>query len=343
MQPGPEYMKIAIIFGAGASAAEGAPIQRRLLIDALETFSNEKAMRRVAQFLERVFLTDTVTYDNAPTFEEVLTLIDMFLEKRETLSSEYGEEELLRIRKDLIYSLWRVLEDRLEDPPGIHKKLVSKVFLERKFDPTNITFLSLNYDRLLDDALLALKEQGVYMDYVIDFRNPEEEWSPPLPGKGVPFLKLHGSLNWLYCPTCSTVRLTPGESVEKYLLRGEVCEKDGSDQQVLLVPPSWHKEYVNPYFVAIWHRAERELRQVGKVVFIGYSLPESDIQVRYLLGKSLYRREEADRPEVLAVLGRGGESAHFIQVRDRYLRFFGRASVEAIGFEGFVDALDNYL
>jgi hypothetical protein len=37
----------------------------------------------------------------------------------------------------------------------------------------------------------------------------------------------------------------------------------------------------------VWYEAERVLREAGRVVFIGYSLPEDDVEVIYLLKRGM--------------------------------------------------------
>jgi len=52
-----------------------------------------------------------------------------------------------------------------------------------------------------------------HLDYGIDFVNFERinDWKRPHKNKAVVLLKIHGSLNWLYCPTCNHIELTPKE------------------------------------------------------------------------------------------------------------------------------------
>lgn len=67
------------------------------------------------------------------------------------------------------------------------------------------------------------------------------------------------------CPTCNT-RLRP-----------------------LLVAPSHLKYYRNPHLSQVWYEAERVLREARRVVFVGYSLPDDDVEVVYLLKRTLAR------------------------------------------------------
>ena len=39
----------------------------------------------------------------------------------------------------------------------------------------------------------------------------------------------------------------------------------------------------------VWYEAEQVLREAGRVVFVGYSLPEDDVEVIYMLKRSMAR------------------------------------------------------
>ena len=54
----------------------------------------------------------------------------------------------------------------------------------------------------------------------------------------------------------------------------------------VLISPSFQKDYRNPHIVAIWHQADAMLRKAKRVIFIGYSLPEDDIHVVYILKRA---------------------------------------------------------
>ena len=99
--------------------------------------------------------------------------------------------------------------------PVNHRALVQS--LRDSSDLDHTTFISFNYEILLDQVLTEAR--GRYdrdLDYGIDFANyevptthPGLDWDPPRVGRALSLLKLHGSLNWLYCPTCTVPTITP--------------------------------------------------------------------------------------------------------------------------------------
>src|SRR5262249_52517049 len=111
-------------------------------------------------------------------------------------------------------------------------------------------------------------------------------------------LKLHGSLNWLYCRTC--LRLELGESAARRYAKivgqlvdqddlktsftpdGHLCPTCDEKMCPLLIAPTHLKDYRNPHLAQVWYEAESVLREATRVIFIGYSLPDDDVEVVYL-------------------------------------------------------------
>ncbi len=65
-----------------------------------------------------------------------------------------------------------------------------------------------------------------------------------------------------------------------------------------MIAPTHFKDYRNPHLAQVWYEAERVLREANKVIFIGYSLPDDDVEVVYLLKRSLAHLE----PECITVV-----------------------------------------
>ena len=54
-----------------------------------------------------------------------------------------------------------------------------------------------------------------------------------------------------------------------------------------MITPTHLKDYRNPHIAQTWYRAERALRKAERAYIIGYSMPEDDVDVIYLLKKGL--------------------------------------------------------
>jgi hypothetical protein len=172
-----------------------------------------------------------------------------------------------------------------------HKNLVDKLKDEGTLKKT--AFISLNYDILIDNALVDIydeKNEEYYLDYSIPFINYELSkrddyyWEEPVKGKSILLLKPHGSLNWLYCPTCNIMKLTPKKKgVIKAFHGTEECVKCGTKMEPVIIPPTFYKDMSNPFIQQIYLKADKVLRQAKRIFICGYSFPDADMHIKYLL------------------------------------------------------------
>jgi hypothetical protein len=173
--------------------------------------------------------------------------------------------------------------------------------------PSEPCIISLNYDLIIDTALMDYSQrydpEGRFPDYCCDIQT---EFYRSAKDRCGTLLKLHGSLNWLYCKTCHRLEIGASESrrfirilskllgqpraviLEKfYTPQGSPCQTCGSVLRPLLIAPSHLKDYRNPHLAHVWYHAEKVLRQADRAVFIGYSLPDDDVEVVYLFKRCL--------------------------------------------------------
>ena len=110
-----------------------------------------------------------------------------------------------------------------------------------------------------------------------------------------------------------------------------------------MIAPTHFKDYRNPHLAQVWYEAERVLREAEKVIFVGYSLPDDDVEVVYLLKRSLAHLP----PECITVVeNRSGKSAarsirdHAVGRRYRTLSSatasIGTQAVSIIGSASFI-------
>lgn len=345
--------KVVFFFGAGASKPEGGIITNQLLEESFKQPSPDEKVDMVKKYLKDIYHNDC-TNSNLPTFEEVLGPIDIALQKQENMSAEWDIKKLMSLRDNLIYCICKILYKKLKNPNGCHNKFITNL-LDMHPDRWNkCSFISLNYDILLDNALTKLGDMDtsyIDLDYGIRFRNENHrqndildnsEWYIPRE-KNVLLLKLHGSLNWIYCPTCNSIKITPKrKGIMDIYTKSEPCDsafcKNTSEQRPIVVPPTFTKAYDNPFLESIWLQAEHVLQSATRVYFIGYSMPEADIHIQYLLKKSLFR-QEGDKTKIIII---NPENKN-CDVHTRYKRLFGEVDYYPIGFERFAANLEDYL
>lgn len=339
---------VTVVFlGAGASCADGAPTQGELFRDYFLHYNNQPSDRvhhswdrELATFFFVFFgidVDDPEGVKNAtfPTFEEVLGILEIAESQNESFR-DWGTTHLVDAQQKpriqhmhdvLILLIAEILDKKLRGKATQHPKLIKALHNAEWLRQTS--FVSLNYDILIDNAILpAHDDWKLGLDYAIDFVNVGDEWWRPEEGNSVKLLKLHGSLNWLYCPTCRTIRITPKEKgicKLKWHANECLCTKCQSLAVPIIIPPTYLKALSNLYLRQIWDAAERVLSECDRLVFCGYSFPDADIHIRYLLKRVEVNRQST--PEIFIVNEHDGKNDAARETeQSRYLRFFGDKS-----------------
>lgn len=217
---------------------------------------------------------------------------------------------------------------------------------------TGNAVLSTNWDIVLEKHLQIV---GATHDYVIPV---ELVRGTPLMGeRRLKVLKLHGSSNWCYCDDCHRLfaySIDEGKGTYKawlFLEKRDFVALIGEERAKELIdwndsPPTPECRYCGVrlsarvatfsfdkalgffQFQGVWEAALHQLRSAQKWIFIGYSLPEADFELRHLL-KVAQLAGRPQRPlEIEVVLGDD------LSALSRYQRFFG-SRITSHSMEGF--------
>jgi NAD-dependent SIR2 family protein deacetylase len=341
-----------IILGAGASKSEGAPLQNDLFKSFFEPTEREnprnnipnngetlraniKKFFSVFYGIEDIFIPEVFNKFQFPTFEEALGILEIAISKDE----EYKNQSLnlLDFKNSIVYIMAQSIENKLDlctRHEGWHKKLVSKVLDDNR--TRNISFISTNYDLLIDNALL---------------RNGSPNYGFKHYNTGIPLYKLHGSLNWLYCPTCKKIKVATANKIMISAILDSTearCSYCGSNQKYVVIPPSYFKNYNNQYLSEIWNKAEEVLTEADHIIFCGYSFPDADIHIKYLLKRAELNRFNDNGLKISVFNHHTGKKRNIkIDEESRFKRFFKKTTnvnyFYNISFEKFIDNITSYL
>jgi hypothetical protein len=213
-----------------------------------------------------------------------------------------------------------------------------------------------HYDLIADSAMMNVSKrtltQGGLPNYHCGIANisqigPEERFGT--------LLKLHGSLNWLLCKTCLRLELGETDSIRylailqrvvgpdlksTFLSDGAPCTVCQSKLRPLLVAPSHLKDYRNPHLAQVWYEAQHVMRQAKRVIFVGYSMPDDDVEVVYLVKRSL---AHITNPKEITVVEYCPENAAIAAskhpVGRRYQTLFGEIDWHAGGLDQWLDSV----
>lgn len=348
-------IKTAIFLGAGASSSEGAPIQSNLFKEYFKLIKHRgkhhsaEHERELATFFLLMFDidVDNDNLDNAvfPTFEEALGILDLADLKNEAFknfaninfASNSGRIKFLRVY--LVFLMADIINHSLRRGKNIHRELINKLNITNQID--NTIFITTNYDILCDNALLDLFP-GKKVDYGVDFVNYKENSFEPPDLDSIKFFKLHGSLNWLYCPTCNNLRITPYEKGVYELMIDPIkslCDNCETVYSPIIVPPTFYKDLSKVFLNEVWNKAENELLEVEHLIFCGYSFPDADIHIKYLIKRIQKNRKNPQQLKITVINNHTGKDPEVkADEENRFKRFLGKnVNYTNFSFEEFAN------
>ncbi|MGJ0485995.1 MAG: SIR2 family protein [Methylomicrobium sp.] len=349
--------KTIVLFGAGATKACGGPLTNEILPQAFEPMVRSEIEREyyidlLEKFLIENFHLPQRQADRAeadyPALPLLLSLVDTAIDRSQPMGSNWTLDLMRQVRRALQYMVFAFLEYKL-------RRISHNYYADllRILDPTrseSLTIISLNYDIIVDNAMV--KHSDYLPDYGCDITTDRYK---ALPHKGS-LLKIHGSLNWSYCPSCNRLDLGVSESGKTYKMLNELyqvnplearyschgfpCPQCSTFVEPVLITPTQLKDYRNPHVQRVWTLAEQELRSAERVIIVGYSLPDDDLDVIYLLKRGLSELAKRAPKNITVVEYTSDDTMRVIDMHPvgrRYRTIFGPAiDWRTDGFEGLI-------
>lgn len=356
--------KTVYILGAGFSVEAGAPTQASIIKEAFRIENMNTGVFKEKEFtIFRDFLSEQL---NMPEelfpeveLEDIFTPLDRCLSD----SSQYrgiGLDQIMEIRQAVFYVVGKTIQVLL-DETGSSKQYIddfakyltqkSSVRADsnyRREDPVSV--ISTNWDILLDNSIYkAISENDDYdavVDYCCYISSKDESDGSVKPGLeklgqggfNVKLLKVHGSLNWLQCPRCARLyaRFSKKEAVHSFTTSSSCrhCDRNFSEEagkHVLapnLIMPTFIKDLSNPQYRIIWQNAGIELSEASKIVFIGYSLPSADFEMRQLLSRMTRKDAEIEVVDYCRNADLQQQKEARSQIEKHWLKFFGNRNIQ---------------
>lgn len=307
--------KTVIFLGAGISYVAGVPVQSEIL---KEICSNNDIISSNNGKVFIDFLKDKFNYrsncEDFPSIEEIYSFLDFFISQNENLNQKYSVNKLKDIWQIFTQLICRVVEKELytdEKATNIYHRFWQELFnLNHKF-----SIITTNYDSCFFESFDKFYSHNCLLNYNIDFANYYEDYSKGVNAffwwvkadensedkKIVNVYKLHGSLDWLYCSNCNKVMYTPfihaNYNLDSGLLKEPTmyglnnqnvvakCPLDKCKYEILIVPPTYNKNFKNSILKELYFKALYDLRHAKNIVFIGYSFPDADYNIKALLSR----------------------------------------------------------
>lgn len=280
-----------------------------------------------------------------PSFEDHFTSLDLAANTGHHLGRLYSPQKLRAIRRMSLHRVFETLDLRFGKNQSIRGLVDSLATGEEN------AVVTTNWDIVVERHL---KWGGHEFHYGIPTEDVETRTARH---NGIAVLKLHGSANWCYCDDCRRVFTSEdGKAAYKQWLFLEKRDFVALGAMTVAEYDHWEAHPVGPQcpvcavrlsarvatfsfdkalgffqFQGIWEESLRRLRSADRWIFIGYSLPAADFELRQLLKTAQLAGEESRNLQVDAVLK--GDAA----AQRRFREFFGRrlTSLHTKGFEAW--------
>ena len=268
------------VIGAGFSKGLGYPLTNELLPNVWNRLPGESRdqLRKIIEFHHPRFKVKQP--DSYPDMEQLLTEIAVNIQLFDSSRPSEGRftqaqlEESRRILLQTITQWFHKLYENATGAPWLAE-------LVKQMQRQNAAIVSFNWDLILDHLLF----RG---DLNSDAYGLEKSL-----GKGPLLLKPHGSLNWYKGNQLKHVkdakkveihhRKAASKCVHAFLLPRHVKSTVGRLYTPLIIPPTYFKNFRPSVFKRLWQNCTEVLSTPKRIIFLGYSLPASDLHAHFIL------------------------------------------------------------
>jgi hypothetical protein len=329
------------VLGAGASKAvnSNSPLNDELLSRIIE-HSGKSALSDFVFTFYHINPKDQQWKQQLPSIEDVLSQVDFALNEKRPLSHEYDLDFLESVRQEIIGGICHLLSDNRNHAHGMNKMYQFMSSLT----PSD-TLISLNYDLVVDKAVCQCKQSPQYVDYGVPIRyaiEPNGQRSEYPAELHLKVYKLHGSLNWLYCPRCQHIDVPMAPTgrvldVTQYGGHNTIrCVHCTVPYETIMIAPTFFKSYNNGYVAQIWREAEEAFCKAGEIIFVGYSMPDADIVLRCMFKRAYYAGSTFGDHKHATIRVVDIESGS-PDVKRRFENLFRTIDYDDSGFEKYID------
>ncbi|MCF8002203.1 MAG: hypothetical protein K9K76_10150 [Halanaerobiales bacterium] len=237
--------------------------------------------------------------------EDIFTLLDKALILKENFKI-YSDDNLNDIKKALHDCILYILANNMQHDSDLYKHIGDYFVNERlkhnlEDDPYSI--ISLNWDILLDHYITNAckkQEEDIQLDFCYYNNDLNDKPTSTLLKASeiynIKLMKLHGSMNWLMCNNCgriftdyiNNISLSSLDDSNKGI-KCKYCQQLNRNYTLKssIITPTFLKDFENIHYKNIWHNAYLDLCEADKIIFIGYSLPAADFELRYILKRAI--------------------------------------------------------
>jgi len=305
-----------VVLGAGATRGASFVGQDRAIRPPLDGDFFTQA-QRLSKNKPGKLLQDVISHAVDLFGSNFRVTMEGFLTQVEHLSNVFNDYKLQgrptgnpypEIREQFLQLLAAVLDETI----GRHPECEYHRHLVQALGPDDVV-ASFNYDWLIDHTL---KTHGadkwsprigygvdVYRDGGCDYwACKDNNGGPVWSAASITLLKMHGALTWF-----PVTRDPP-----KLKLRQRWWHQYGR-LRFEIAPPEWNKPIRSGVYRPIWRTARANLRDTTALVFVGYSLPATDIPAQALFRIDSVKDAKAKKLQLLVIVNPDREARERIR------------------------------
>ncbi len=351
--------KVVFILGAGFSKCADLPVEAEFSALLTSTEFDSDIDLAVTKSIKR-FLLDVFGWRESmdiPPLEDIFTFIDLSAGSGHHLGIKYKPNRLRALRRMLVYRIFEIIDYKFKYSEDIGALL-------QYYREDDCSFVVINWDIVLEKHLLRI-DGNAKINYITpshDWRN-HEMGNPP---DGIKVCKMHGSSNWAYCDNCKTLFYLLDEKLPLHKKVGlskadfRLFDQSFADRQfddALGIDPkdqhcrlcnnalsthiatfSYRKSFRTTAYPAIWYAAEELLANAEKWIFVGYSLPDADFELKHMIKSAELRLKHKGMKRAIDVL-----VYHDDYAANKFKRFFGAQNINLFneGLNDYVQQLED--
>jgi hypothetical protein len=233
--------------------------------------------KNLINYIHKIMKIDILSEKNQVDIEKLMTFMDIEIENtnnRESFKIQILKERLLEI----IILLFDKLSKNLKLKNGDYNDFIKKI----EDDDTVVTF---NWDVLLDNIFIGKNQHNELNNLIKKDTSPvilDDPINPNLLSEKSYYLKLHGSVDWKYCPNrdCDAHN-------KIFISKNNLCGICFNPLNTLIIPPIINKQFkAYPFIEKLWKLAFKQFDIAQEIVIWGYRLPPTDFYSKWLLSKT---------------------------------------------------------
>jgi NAD-dependent SIR2 family protein deacetylase len=345
-----EYPKQVFFLGAGASALAGVPTFANFYETAEDIYKKKLLNKKSNKQFERVLKYWKKNFDKC-NIEEFYSAVEML----EMLDDTIKDNQEIVTTDDIESFIYSTIQKSVKS--DIIIKNIYGLFL--KNIPIRSGIITTNWDIVLETSSdeFSIKNEMISYELGQPYNKKEPE-RVDSDGEILAqlrdvahhsILKLHGSLNWGFCDRCGKIYYFD-EKIHDILAtnNGVVCNNDKCKGKLslIIVPPKLSKlikpEQItselnielnpvkSPYFQlrSIWSKANEYLKMCEEIYFIGYSFPETDVQMKTFISNALRENSNLDKLKIIIVSSQKHGNSR-VEFEERYLSILSKFIIQS--------------